>query len=113
VVERLRPALPDLPAPVHRAVETTYDRHPFLGYGYDGLTFGHFVTTIPSVIALRHPPKNTWVLTFAIVACLAVVPFAEVVGATRGIPAFWRVVDSFLGMAGLVALLVLGRRTEA
>ena len=45
-------------------------------------------------------------------ACLAVLPFAIVFGAIRGIPLFWRGVDTLFGIGGLVVLLVLRKRLQ-
>jgi len=98
---------------VHRAVEETYSRYPFLAYGYDWLAFGHFIIAIPFLMAVRDPRHCSWVLTFGTLACLAVLPFAIVFGAIRGIPLFWRGVDTLFGIGGFLVLLILRRQFRA
>jgi hypothetical protein len=98
---------------VQRAVEETHARYPFLLYGYDWLAFGHFIISVPFIMALRDPVRHSWVITFGIAACVAVLPFAIVFGALRGIPAFWRVVDTLFGIGGLAVLLILRRQIAA
>ena len=98
---------------VRQAVEETYDRYPFLAYGYDWLAFGHFVISVPFIMAIRDPVRHSWVISYGIAACIAVLPFAIVFGAVRGIPLFWRVVDTLFGLGGLVVLLILRRHLRA
>ena len=98
---------------VYQALEETHDRYPFLAYGYDWLAFGHFIISIPFIMAIRDPIRHSWVTTYGIAACVAVLPFAIVFGAIRGIPLFWRVVDTLFGIGGLVVLLILRQRLRA
>jgi len=48
---------------VFRAIEEVYDKYPFLAYGYDWLAFGHFIISIPFLMALRDPLRDSWVIT--------------------------------------------------
>ncbi len=98
---------------VQQAIEQTHDRYPFLLYGYDWLAFGHFIISIPFIMALRDPIRHSWVITYGIAACVAVLPFAIVFGAIRGIPVFWRAVDTLFGIGGMAVLLILRRQLAA
>ncbi len=98
---------------VHQAVEEMYDKYPFLAYGYDWLAFGHFIIAIPFIMAIRDPRRHSWVITYGISACLAVLPFAIIFGAIREIPLFWRFVDILFGIGGLVVLLALRKQLKA
>ncbi len=98
---------------VHRAVEETYDKYPFLAYGFDWLAFGHYIISIPFLMAIRDPRKHSWVISYGVYACIAVLPFAIVFGAIRGIPLFWRGVDTLFGIGGLIVLLILRRQLNA
>jgi hypothetical protein len=98
---------------VRQALEETYAVYPFLAYGFDWLAFGHFIIAIPFLIAARDPLKNTWVVPFGIAACLLVIPHAVVFGALRGIPLFWRLVDTLFGIGGLALLLVIRKKIKA
>jgi hypothetical protein len=98
---------------VQLAIEETYDKYPFLAYGYDWLAFGHFIIAIPFLMAVKDMRQCLWVINYGIFACLAVIPFALVFGAIRGIPLFWRGVDTLFGIGGLVVLLFLRRQFRA
>lgn len=96
-------------ATVRAAVEDTAERHPFLAYGTDWLAFAHVVIAVAFIGALRDPVRNLWVLTFGLIACVLVVPTALVVGAMRGIPLWWRLIDCAFGVLGLIPLWLARR----
>lgn len=106
-LQEIWPSMADWLSLVHLAVEETYSRYPFLAYGYDWLAFGHFIISIPFIMAIRDPIRHRWVITYGIAACVALLPFAIVLGAIREIPVFWRIVDTLFGVGGLVVLLIL------
>ena len=87
--------------------------HPFLFYGTDWLAFGHFAIAIAFIGALRDPVRNQWLFTFGIIACAAVIPYAFVFGAIRGIPFWWRLIDSSFGIFGMIPLLPCRKWTIA
>jgi hypothetical protein len=89
---------------VRNALAETLGRHPFIAYGTDWLAFGHFVIALAFVGALRDPVRNRWLFDFGLIACVLVVPYALVFGALRGIPFWWRLVDSSFGVLGFVPL---------
>lgn len=109
----LWPSMAEWLSQVHQAVEVTYDKYPFLAYGYDWLAFGHFIIAIPFLMALRNPLRQSWVISYGIYACIAVFPFAIFFGAIRGIPFFWRGVDMMFGIGGIIVLLILRRQLKA
>jgi hypothetical protein len=95
---------------VQQAIEETYDKYPFLAYGYDWLAFGHYIISIPFIMAIRNTRQIPWVINYGIFACIAVLPFAIVFGAIRGIPLFWRGVDTLFGIGGLIVLFFLRKQ---
>ncbi len=95
---------------VRESLTQTYADYPFLAYGYDWLAFGHFIIAIPFLMAARDPLRNTWVVPFGIAACLLVLPHAILFGALRGIPLFWRLIDTLFGLGGLILLLLVRAR---
>jgi len=101
------PAMASWLSLVHEALSATYAIYPFLAYGFDWLAFGHFIIAIPFLIAARDPLRNTWVVQFGIAACLLVLPHALIFGAIRGIPIFWRLIDTLFGIGGLILLLII------
>ncbi len=113
LLQQLWPSMSAWLSLVHQAVEETYSKYPFLAYGYDWLAFGHFIISIPFLMAIRDPLRHSWVITYGISACIAVLPFAILFGAIRDIPLFWRGVDTLFGIGGLIVLLILRKQMKA
>ena len=90
-------------------VNTTY---PFLAYGYDWLAFAHFVLAILFIGPLKDPVKNKWVIEFAMIACILIIPFAFIAGSFRQIPLGWRLIDCSFGVFGLIPLWICKRKIE-
>ena len=88
------------------ALQDVSAKHPLLFYGTDWLAFGHFITAIAFVGALRDPVRNRWLFDFGLIACVLVIPYALVFGALRGIPLWWRLIDCSFGVFGLLPLWV-------
>jgi hypothetical protein len=91
---------------VEAGVSKTQQQYPFLFYGYDWLAFAHFVLAILFIGPLRNPVRNKWVIEFGMIACILIIPFAMVAGYFRGIPAWWRFIDSSFGIIGIVPLFI-------
>ncbi len=91
---------------VHDALVQTNARYPFIAYGTDWLAFAHFVIGIAFIGPLRDPVKNVWVIEFGMIACALVVPFALGMGAMRGIPFGWRLIDCSFGVFGIIPLWI-------
>jgi hypothetical protein len=96
---------------VRDALTETDRRHPFLFYGNDWLAFGHFVIAIAFIGALRDPVRNVWLFEFGLIACALVIPYALIFGAVRGIPLWWRLIDSSFGVLGAIPLWFCRRWT--
>ena len=94
---------------VRDGLRDTDARYPFLAYGTDWLAFGHLMIAVAFLGPLRDPVRNRWVLTFGMIACLCVVPWALVFGPLRGIPFFWRLIDCSFGVVGIVPLWLCRR----
>ena len=108
----LSAVLPDLTAWVQRvaeALETTGTDYPFLAYGTDWLAFGHVVIAVAFIGAWRDPVRNKWLFQFGMIACVAVVPWALVFGAVRGIPLGWRLIDCAFGVVGFFPMWLCWR----
>jgi hypothetical protein len=89
---------------VHDALVATNAKYPFIAYGTDWLAFAHFVIALAFIGPWRDPVKNIWVVEFGMIACVLVVPFALLMGAVRGIPLGWRLIDCSFGVLGIVPL---------
>ena len=88
------------------ALDNTANTAPFLAYGTDWLAFAHLVIAMAFIGPFRDPVRNTWVVTFGLLSCIAVIPLALVAGPIRGIPLFWRLVDCSFGIIGAMPLLL-------
>ncbi len=91
---------------VHEGVAATNRAYPFMAYGTDWLAFAHLVIAIAFLGPLVDPVRNKWVLVFGIIACAGVVPLAMIAGPIRGIPFYWRLIDSSFGIVGVIPLLI-------
>ena len=94
---------------VREAVADTYARYPFVAYGTDWLAFAHLVIATAFWGPIKDPVRNRWVVDWAMLACVGVVPLALICGEVRGIPWFWRAVDMSFGVFGIVPLLIVRR----
>jgi len=90
---------------VHQGIASTNRAYPFMAYGTDWLGFAHLVIAIAFIGPSIDPVRNRWVLTFGVVACAAVPALAFIAGPIRGIPLYWRLIDSSFGIVGVVPLL--------
>lgn len=89
---------------VREGLRNTYFLYPFMAYGTDWLAFGHFVIALAFVGPLREPVRNRWMYLFGMMACVLVIPYAMILGAVRGIPIFWRLIDCSFGVFGFVPM---------
>jgi hypothetical protein len=94
---------------VHQAVAETYARYPFVAYGTDWLAFAHLVIATAFWGPIKDPVRNAWVIDWAMLACVGVLPLALICGEVRGIPLFWRALDMSFGVFGLMPLFVVRR----
>lgn len=88
-------------------VQEMMEKHEFLFYGYDWLAFAHLVIAMAFIGPYRDPVKNIWVIEWAILACIAVIPLAVIAGPIRQIPWFHIVIDCMFGVLGLIPLLMV------
>jgi hypothetical protein len=58
---------------------------------------------------LRDPVRNIWVIEWAMLACVAVIPLAMIAGPIRGIPVYWRLLDCSFGVIGIIPLWIVRR----
>lgn len=92
---------------VYQGVTTTNRDFPFLAYGTDWLAFAHIVIAISFIGVYIKPVRNLWVVYWAIIACILVIPLAFICGPIRGIPLFWILIDCSFGVIGIIPLILL------
>lgn len=88
------------------ALHETNSKYPMLAYGYDWLAFAHIVIAMAFIWPLRDPVKNAWIIDWAILACIAVLPLAFIAGPIRQIPVFHILIDCSFGIIGLFPLFL-------
>ena len=91
---------------VREGLANTYARYPFIAYGTDWLAFGHLVIALFFIAPFREPGRHRDVLRMGILACALVVPLAFICGPIRGIPFYWRLIDSSFGVVGIIPLAI-------
>lgn len=94
---------------VWQGLDATQQQYPFLFYGYDWLAFAHLVIAMAFIGPYKDPVKNSWIIDWALLACIAVLPLAFIAGPIRGIPWFHILVDCAFGIIGLVPLWITRR----
>jgi len=97
---------------VEDGLRSTDANFPFIAYGTDWLAFGHLMIAVAFIGPYLDPVRNRWVITFGLIACVCVVPWALVFGPLRGIPFYWRLIDCSFGVVGLLPLLLVRHATE-
>jgi hypothetical protein len=107
------PALVGWARLVRDGIADSYARYPFAAYATDWLAFAHLVIATVFWGPLRDPVRNRWVIDWAMLACVGVLPLALICGQLRGIPWFWRAVDMSFGVFGIVPLVVVRRDIQS
>ena len=94
---------------VHLGLAVTGEDFPFIAYGSDWLAFAHLVIAMAFWGPLRDPVCNVWVVEWAMLCCVAIIPLALIAGPIRGIPFGWQLIDMSFGVLGLIPLAIIRR----
>ncbi len=89
---------------VSEGISQTQKQFPFLFYGFDWLAFAHLVIAVLFIGVYQHPLRNRWIVQWAMISCVAVLPLAFFAGTVRGIPFFHILIDCSFGVTGLIPL---------
>lgn len=85
----------------------TNKNYPFLAYGTDWLAFSHLVIASAFIGLYIKPVRNIWIVYFAMLACIGVIPLAVICGPIRGIPLYWTLIDCSFCVFGFIPLYYL------
>lgn len=85
-------------------IKETQGKHGFLFYGYDWLAFAHIAITMAFIGPLKDPVKNKWVIEWAMLCCIGILPLAIIAGTIREIPWFHILIDCSFGIIGIIPL---------
>ena len=88
-------------------LKATHKEYPFLFYGFDWLAFAHIVIAFLFIGVYQHPVRNRWIIQWAIITCILILPMAFIAGTARGIPFFHILIDCSFGIIGLVPLFII------
>jgi hypothetical protein len=111
-VQRILPGLVQWIDRVHRGVDATNSRYPWIFYGTDWLAYAHLMIAVAFIGPLRNPVRNIWVVQFGMIACVSIIPLAAIAGPIRGIPLGWEFVDMSFGVIGIIPLIIVYRLTR-
>jgi len=92
----------------HGIIETNIN-YPFLLYGTDWLAFAHIGIAVAFVGPLLDPIRNKWVIQWAMIMCVGILPLAFICGPIREIPFYWTLIDCSFGIFGIVPLIICYR----
>ncbi len=91
---------------IYNAISQTNQQYPYIAYGFDWLAFAHLVIATAFIGPLKDPVKNIWIIEWAMIACVAIIPLAFICGPIRQIPFYWRLIDCSFGVFGIIPLFV-------
>ena len=94
---------------VYNALVETNSKYPMLAYGYDWLAFAHIVIAMAFIGPFRDPLRNVWIIDWAMLACIAVIPLAFIAAPVRHIPYDHVLIDCSFGLIGMIPLLICKR----
>lgn len=95
---------------VLNGLEETQKQYPFIFYGFDWLAFAHIVIAFLFIGVYQHPVRNRWIVRWAIITCICILPLAFIAGSIRDIPFFHIVADCSFGVVGLIPLFIIQDR---
>src|SRR4029077_18147426 len=96
----------------HLALNFTYARFPFLGYGTDWLRLTHPVIAAFFLLPIVDTIRYSVILFIRLLACPDVIVTALISGAIRHIPFFWTLIDCSFGVLGAIPLIYCLRITR-
>ena len=92
---------------VWTGVKDTQEKYPFIFYGFDWLAFAHLVIALLFIGVYKHPVRNRWIIQWAMISCICVLPLAFIAGTVRGIPFQHILIDCSFGVLGLIPLRIM------
>ena len=88
-------------------VKYVHEEYPFIFYGFDWLAFAHLMMAVLFIGVYQHPVRNRWIIQWAMISCICVIPLALIAGTIRGIPFFHILIDCSFGVVGLIPLRII------
>lgn len=79
-------------------------------YGTDWLAFAHLIIAMFFIGVYIDPVKNKFTVVVGMLACVAVLPLAFIMGPIRGIPFFHQLIDCSFGIFGMIPLSIIYKK---
>lgn len=92
---------------VYEGVTITMTDYPFLFYGTDWLGYAHIMIAIAFIGVYKNPVRNIWIVNWAMICCVSIIPVAFICGFVRQIPFYWQLIDCSFGVFGLIPLFLM------
>jgi hypothetical protein len=92
---------------VYEGIGTTNALFPFIAYGFDWLAFAHIAIAAAFIGLYQEPVRNKWLVNWAMICCIGIIPLALICGDVRQIPFFWQLIDCSFGVFGIIPLIYL------
>jgi hypothetical protein len=97
---------------VHNGISNTNSNYPFMSYGTDWLAFAHIVIGLAFIGPYLNPVKNIWIIEWAMLSCIGVLPLAFIAGSIRGIPFYHQLIDCSFGIIGIIPLYIVWKKIK-
>ncbi len=92
---------------VSTGIKATQEEYPFIFYGFDWLAFAHLIIAVLFIGVYQHPVRNRWIVQWAMINCICVLPLAFIAGTVRGVPIYQILIDCSFGVLGLIPLRII------
>ena len=89
---------------LYEGITETYSKYPFVAYCMDWLAFAQLAFIVFFIGTIADPVRNIWIIKSGMVICVLHILLAFGGGSFRGVPLFWRFLDSSFGFVGLIVL---------
>lgn len=108
--------LPDFIVPwilrVYDGIHYNAIHYPFIQYGTDWLAFAHVGIAIAFWGPYHNPFRNIWVIQYAMILSLLIIPNALICGYIRHIPFVWQCIDMSFGIVSFFYLLFIYKKIK-
>lgn len=98
---------------IYTDIVETNKNYPFISYGTDWLAFAHIVIGLAFIGPYKDPVKNIWIIEWAMLCCIAVLPLAFIAGPIRGIPFYHQLIDCSFGVLGIIPLYMVWKKVKS
>lgn len=111
-MEQKLPAVSSWIETLYTNVHQTYKNYPVMAYCMDSLSYACVIFAIFMIGAIKDPVKNLWIIQTFLIACVLVTALPFIAGPFRGVPIFWRCLDSSFAVIGFFVLLIPYKLTK-